>query len=246
MELQEFKKLKIGEQIEDGLGERYDVLLIEGDQLVVRGKHGLLIVTYGRDNFEKVKPFVIGKFGSRIREGDKVVGYPDLIGIVTKIELAKNRVRCECPDGAYSDFPAQNVALWSEAFIGKEELIKFGTLCYVDGEEFIADNHKEDIGATFAIYLYSVKCNSKRRGIIVGGEDIITMESYQKKQPKEYWIARYQDGKLMVSNTEPQTVWNAKNERIPLYEMSVFYIKLPSDLFPELTYENSPKRLKLE
>jgi len=238
----EKSELKIGDNlIDNNTGLSYEVILIDGAQMVIKSVHGLLCVhDIGAFRFEKVKPFVIGKFGSRIREGDKIIFYPNITGIATKIRLAENRVCCGISDGSY-DYNAQYFALWSEAFIGKEELIRFGTLCYIDGEEFIADKHKEDIGATFAILLHSVNCNSKKVAIIAGGEDIITMESYQKRQqqqPKEYLIERLKDGGLMALTTAS----DSKNESIA----RLSYIQLPSELFPELTCENSPKKLKLE
>ena len=59
----------------------------------------------------------------------------------------------------------------------------------------------------------------------------------------QYWIARDKDGNLFLYENQPQ---------IPYEEATYFNtenfekcFELPSDAFPELTFENSPKRIKL-
>lgn len=59
------------------------------------------------------------------------------------------------------------------------------------------------------------------------------------------WIARDKDGELCLYKTKP---WKRINT---IYHNDEFdcndsFIKIDSDLFPEVTWENSPKKVKFE
>ena len=59
----------------------------------------------------------------------------------------------------------------------------------------------------------------------------------------EYWIARDDDMELYMYNEQPRLnrmrIWSVSTESGKSY-------RLDSDLFPEVTFENSPKEVELK
>lgn len=54
------------------------------------------------------------------------------------------------------------------------------------------------------------------------------------------WISRDKDGTLCVSEEKPQLYVDYFDT-----ELGTFYCELPSGLFPEVTFENSPQEVEL-
>ena len=55
------------------------------------------------------------------------------------------------------------------------------------------------------------------------------------------WIARDKDGTLYVSEEKPQLYVDYFDT-----ELGTFYSEIPSNLFPEVTFENSPQEIELK
>lgn len=54
------------------------------------------------------------------------------------------------------------------------------------------------------------------------------------------WIARDKDGMLYVSEEKPQLYGDYFDT-----ELGSFYSEIPSGLFPEVTFENSPQEVEI-
>ena len=57
----------------------------------------------------------------------------------------------------------------------------------------------------------------------------------------EMWIARDKDGTLYISEEKPQLHIDYFDT-----ELGTFYSEIPSGLFPEVTFENSPQMIELK
>ena len=59
------------------------------------------------------------------------------------------------------------------------------------------------------------------------------------------WIARNQDGSLWLHEEEPSLVYDEELRKW-YYEKGSFLDFYDESLFPEVTFENSPQKVKLE
>ena len=68
-------------------------------------------------------------------------------------------------------------------------------------------------------------------------------ESSRKECPESWWVARDKDGKVFIYNSEP-----IRLESEFKFDGDSFghCVELHNGLFPEITWENSPKKIKME
>ena len=59
------------------------------------------------------------------------------------------------------------------------------------------------------------------------------------------WIARHQDGSLWLHEEKPSLVYDEERRKW-YYEKGGFLDFYDESLFPEVTFENSPKRVELK
>ena len=57
---------------------------------------------------------------------------------------------------------------------------------------------------------------------------------------KEYWIARDENGELFLYEEQP-----VKDERTGRFKVYGKFFPISFELFPEVTYENSPRKMEI-
>lgn len=61
----------------------------------------------------------------------------------------------------------------------------------------------------------------------------------------EAWMSRGQDGRLMLHSVKPSVGYNDVS-RSWYYGCCGYDIEIPEEWYPELTFENSPRRIELK
>lgn len=72
-------------------------------------------------------------------------------------------------------------------------------------------------------------------------EEEILNEANIRKQNEGLWIARERSGNLFVFTSKPKLngIWVRASEPYGSW------VQIPSELYPEVTFENSPKKLRV-
>lgn len=79
------------------------------------------------------------------------------------------------------------------------------------------------------------------RNTLKSGEEYVA----SKERGLSVWIARDKDGEISIYNNKP---WKRENEPYHNgeFDSDDYYINIDKELYPEITWENSPKEFKLK